>query len=301
MRRSFFAATAVLSLIAPSCVTEQTHIEQISLSIPEGSARVVLLGTGGTPFAINPRGLPRDPASLLVVPDGAAPIVIDPWVGSRERIETLLHTRPRGPADTILSAPSQVLLTAATAETVAGLLELSAGSPAGPPDESTDPAPEPETENDARPRLIVTDAVLDRVLLLDSTATDGYQVVVAESAGRVDLGSGIAARPLDVGEGNVAFQLQGPQRTVLYMPRGELPASAAALDQLILGVHAAILDGSGVGRGHDPIGVLDRCIRWGVPKGNIQFTSISLEEPGFPAEAVAIGGAIAEDGFEIWL
>lgn len=301
MRRSFFAATAVLSLIAPACVTEQTHFEQISLSIPDGAARLVLLGTGGTPFAIDPRGLPRDPASLVLVPDGGAPIVIDPWAGSQARITGLLQARPRGPGD-VATTPNHVLLTSGTAEAVAGLLEMAANQPSSELSEPiTDSAPESAPENDSRPRLIVTQAILDRLLVLDQTAVDGYQVIVPDAGGPVNLGGGIAATSIELDDGNVAFRVQGPQRTVLYMPKGELPASAAALDRLILGVDAAILDGSGVGRGQDPLGVLDRCIRWGVPKGNVQFTSISLEEPGFPAEAIEIGGAIAEDGFEIWL
>jgi len=302
--RQFFVATYlfVVAILGTACITshQEDGGESFRFAIPDGAARVVVLGTAAPeskgPVA-DPIGRPRHPGALaLWVQDPDRLLLIDTPPGIGERLAAL--RLPEGFGEGSVEAFDTFLWTAATPENAAGLGDLVA-----------------RLHPELRITLIGPPGTAEVIAGVADLPMDRVDVRIADARQRHQLAPQLRVTslhvPLEDGAIALGFGVQGAERRLLYLPRlGRLDLLTPDLIDLARPAAICLLDGRrwrSAPAGPSILEILAALAGLPAEDRILRFTHVAPENSAARPESRAArqldasGAALAMDRQEWWL
>lgn len=216
-----------LVLASMGCTTAPSGESQsrIRMQVPAGVAKLVVIGSAADSSApiLDEIGRQRRPVSVLIKPD--SPSATTTWIDPAPLSQL---SDAEGTALTTPTLPNtrRVVLLDSSPRTIPGLLELT--------DDPEQPALEVLAE-----RALLDDLLIDR-RIASALGADRLTFRAIEPRQRVDLGDRIGLTLLRIGS-DVACQIEGPKRRILYAPRIQEP-TAPGWEDALRGCELRLLD-----------------------------------------------------------
>lgn len=195
------------------------------MQVPAGVAKLVITGSAidAAEPILDEIGRQRRPVSVLIQPD--SPTAITTWIdpaplSQSSEVEGTALTTPT------LANTRRVVLLNTSPRTIGGVLEL------------TDDPNQPPLEVLAE-RALLDDLLIDR-RIASALGADRLSFRAIEPLRRIDLGDRIGLTLLRIGS-DVACQIEGPKRRILYAPRIQEP-TAPGWEDAVRGCELCLLD-----------------------------------------------------------